>query len=410
MKPVVLSRSQHSISRKHIDRDALKVLYRLHKNGYIAYLVGGSVRDLLLGRTPKDFDIVTNARPNRVRKLFRNAYLIGRRFRLVHVKFKHQIIEVSTFRKTPHHQNGNDDDLLLRRENTFGTPVQDAQRRDFTINGLFYNIADFTIIDHVNGLEDITHRCVRCIGDPDKRFREDPVRMIRAIRVAARLGFRIENTAWDGILSLGAEVLKCAPARLLEEMFHLLKHGSAAESTKRLHQSRLMEHLMPELSKHYSDAVSSNFHLDILRNLDKLTGDHPFKSPALIMACVFFPMVNHTTGYLRSGEDLRTRVENCLKPQTQRFNFPRRYFDRMVQICIAQRWFSSNRKRRFRPMAFIKRNFFGEAFTLYCLHRMGNGDTQSNSLDIWYERIKSADIPDAYKQDLLSVTSLPSEP
>src|ERR687884_725717 len=211
-EPTIVPRSQHSISRREIDSDALKVLYRLHEHNYVAYLVGGSVRDLLLGRRPKDFDIGTSAHPYQVKKLFRNCWIVGRRFRLAHVKFGQKVIEVATFRRqlepgeeivqdgvpapdptTPEGEH------LIHRDNTFGTPEEDAFRRDFTINALFYDIATFSIIDYVGGLDDLRAGVVRSIGDPLVRFREDPVRMLRAVALAARLDFTIEPTLLGAI-------------------------------------------------------------------------------------------------------------------------------------------------------------------------------------------------------------------
>src|SRR5512134_2156704 len=194
VEPTIVPRSSHAISRRDIDPDALKVLYRLHEHNFVAYLVGGSVRDLLLGRRPKDFDIGTSAHPYQIKKLFRNCWIIGRRFRLAHVRFGPKAIEVATFRRhvLPGTENEpatagepvaepEPSDLLIRHDNTFGTPEEDAFRRDFTINALFYDIATFSVIDYVGGIDDLHARVIRCIGDPDVRFREDPVRMLRAI-------------------------------------------------------------------------------------------------------------------------------------------------------------------------------------------------------------------------------------
>ncbi len=212
VEPRVISREEHTLSRRDIDSDALKVLYRLRQGNHIAYLVGGSVRDLLLGRRPKDFDIGTSAHPYQVKKLFRNCWIIGRRFRLAHVKFGQKVIEVATFRRqvqpgeeivqdgvpSPDHQvehppSATDGDPhFLHRDNTFGTPEEDAFRRDFTINALFYDIATFSIIDYVGGLEDLRAGVVRSIGDPIVRFQEDPVRMLRAVALAARLDFALD--------------------------------------------------------------------------------------------------------------------------------------------------------------------------------------------------------------------------
>src|SRR5688572_29551641 len=213
VEPVIVPRAEHAISRKDIDPDAVRVLYRLHENNFLAYLVGGSVRDLLLGRRPKDFDIGTSAHPYQVKRLFRNCWIIGRRFRLAHVRFGTKTIEVATFRRQvsahelavidedhegiplgipPGAAEESSRDRLVHRDNTFGTPEEDAFRRDFTINALFYDIASFSIIDYTGGLKDLREGVVRSIGDPAERFQEDPVRMLRAVAMAARLGFAIE--------------------------------------------------------------------------------------------------------------------------------------------------------------------------------------------------------------------------
>jgi poly(A) polymerase len=200
MEPVVLKRPEHIVSRKNISSAAIKVLYRLKDEGYTSYIAGGGVRDLLLDRRPKDFDVATNATPEEIRKMFRNCRLIGRRFRLAHILFRGEIIETATFRAPVPEDDGEHSDKIFRtgdegmvmRDNVFGTPEQDALRRDFTVNALFYNIADFSIIDYAGGLKDLKKKIIRVIGDPDTRFTEDPVRMIRAARFAGTLGFEIE--------------------------------------------------------------------------------------------------------------------------------------------------------------------------------------------------------------------------
>ena len=243
-EPAVIPRSEHSISRRDIDPDAIKVLYRLYRAGHTAYLVGGGVRDLLLGRRPKDFDIVTSARPAQVKRLFRNCRLIGRRFRLAHLHYPSgKIIELSTFRAQPDLglSVGDEEDLLVVDDNRFGTPRQDAVRRDFTINSLFYDIATFSVIDYVGGLDDVRHRVIRTIGDPMMRFQEDPVRMLRAIKFSARLGFTIEPGTWDAINRLAPSIQRSAPARLSEEVARLLEQGSASRSLELLDESGLLE-------------------------------------------------------------------------------------------------------------------------------------------------------------------------
>ena len=248
--PVIRQRPDHCISRKDIDPDALSVLYRLNKLGYTAYLVGGGVRDLLLGRKPKDFDVGTSAKPNEVRHAFRNCFLIGRRLRLAHVRFGQKVIETATFR-----QNSQTVGEIIEHaaegpmeDNTYGTPETDAYRRDFTVNGLFYNIRDFTVIDWVGGLEDLKRKLIRSIGDPMIRFREDPVRMMRAVKFASRLGFTIEKETERAIVKLHSMILLAAPPRVCEEVFRLFPYGKSETAFRMMWEYGLLGDLLPELS------------------------------------------------------------------------------------------------------------------------------------------------------------------
>ena len=248
--PVVYSRPEHCISRKNIDPAALKVLYALSDAGYTAYLVGGGVRDLLMGRDPKDFDVGTSAKPNEVKKLFRNCFLIGRRFRLAQVRFGPKIIETATFR-----QNSQTVGEIIERaaegpmeDNTFGTPETDAYRRDFTVNGLFYDIRDFSVIDWVGGMDDLKKKIIRSIGDPYIRFREDPVRMMRAVKFAARLGFTIEKNTFAAMKSLHSCILTAAVPRVCEEVFRLFTYGRSSLAFKLLWECGMLSDLLPELA------------------------------------------------------------------------------------------------------------------------------------------------------------------
>jgi poly(A) polymerase len=300
-EPRVVPREEHSLSRRDIDPDALKVLYRLRQGDHVAYLVGGSVRDLLLGRRPKDFDIGTSAHPYEVKKLFRNCWIIGRRFRLAHVKFGAKVIEVATFRRqvqagediaedgVPVHREHTDGaaeplnaeelpeaaslpdtepaetdatdaasadrEHLIHRDNTFGTPEEDAFRRDFTINALFYDIGTFAIIDYTGGLDDLRAGIVRCIGDPEVRFREDPVRMLRAVALAARLDFTIDAPIVDAIRSHRHEIARSSPARLLEEYYKILRTGSAEKTFRGLADVGLLEPISAELHNGAGDGL-----------------------------------------------------------------------------------------------------------------------------------------------------------
>jgi poly(A) polymerase len=255
MEPQITARPDHNISRKQISAAALKVLYGLKDAGYHAYIAGGGVRDLLLGRNPKDFDVATNATPEEVRRVFRNCRLVGRRFRLAHVYFHDEIIEVSTFRAPapPADEDLGDDnnflakDGLVLRDNLFGTPEEDALRRDFTVNALFYNIADFSIIDYVNGRRDLEERIIRVIGDPEQRFTEDPVRILRALRFAAALDFEIESSAREAICRHAEKLEGTSSSRLYEEIQKLLSCGKAGRVFDLCCELNVFEHLFPEL-------------------------------------------------------------------------------------------------------------------------------------------------------------------
>ena len=247
--PVVYKRPEHCISRKNIDADALKVLYRLSQLGYTAYLVGGGVRDLLMGREPKDFDVGTSAKPNEVKKVFRNCFLVGRRFRLAHVRFGEKVIETATFRRNSqtvgeiieHASEGPFED------NTFGTPETDAYRRDFTVNGLFYDIKDFSVIDWVGGMRDIEKKIIRAIGDPEIRFQEDPVRMMRAIKFSSRLGFKIEKKTAAAMQKHHKCILTASIPRVCEEVFRLFPYGHSAEAFKQMYEYGMLGDLVPAL-------------------------------------------------------------------------------------------------------------------------------------------------------------------
>jgi poly(A) polymerase len=263
MPPRILPRAEHTVSRKDIDPDALKVMYRLKNRGFSAYLVGGGVRDLLLGRKPKDFDIGTDAHPQQVKRLFRNCFIVGRRFRLCHVRFGRKVVEVSTFRKQSQPEEG---DTLIRRDNTFGTPEEDAFRRDFTVNALFYDIATFSVIDYVSGLGDLHDRVIRTIGDPAVRFREDPVRMLRAVALAARLDFTIDRDTVEAIRFLRGEIVRSSPARILEEFYKVMRQGAAEKTFRLLDDHGLLGYLLPEASE--AIARGGDGFLGSMRRLD----------------------------------------------------------------------------------------------------------------------------------------------
>lgn len=358
MTPTIIPRSGHPISRRDIDPCALKVLYRLYRSGHVAYLVGGGVRDLLLGVRPKDFDVATDAHPQRIRKLFRNCFLIGRRFRLAHVRFGSTVIEVSTFRRPP--EGEKDGDLLIRRDNTFGTPEDDALRRDFTVNALFYDIGTFALIDYVGGMADVEDGCIRSIGDPDVRYQEDPVRMIRAVKFAARLGFEIVEDDVAAIRRHRQLIHQAAVPRLLEELYKLLRGGAAAASFRLLDQLGLLDALLPEVADHLGRCVdpdepeASTFYR-MLFGLDahvtEVGPDAP--SNGLLLSALLTPLLEEgvaaeggagTSPWTAATELVDEVLAERLLPLLRRFTVARKDVDGLTRILGLQPRLAGNRR------------------------------------------------------------------
>ena len=293
----VIPRDQHALSRKDISENALKVLYRLNKAGYEAYLVGGGVRDLLLGKQPKDFDVTTSATPDQVRKLFRNCRLVGRRFRLAHVMFGPEIIEVATFRG--HHEEQKSDKQtsqtgqngMLLRDNIFGSIEEDAQRRDFTINSLYYSVADFSVRDYVGGLRDLRNGVIRLIGDPETRYREDPVRMLRAVRFAAKLNMTISPETGEPIPRLATLINDVPPARLFEESLKLLQAGHGYDTYELLREYQLSQPLFPTITRYFTeqgDSPMERMITQVLKNTDNRIHNDMRVNPAFLFSAIFW--------------------------------------------------------------------------------------------------------------------------
>lgn len=348
-KVVVRKREAHCISRANIDPDALKVLYRLANTGHIAYLVGGSVRDLLLGRTPKDFDIGTDARPNDIRRLFRNCFLIGRRFRLAHVVFGRKIIETSTFRRQPD-ENESENGIYQTEDNTFGTPEEDAKRRDFTVNGLFYDIKTFSVIDYVGGLKDLEKRVLRCIGDPNIRFREDPVRMMRAVKFAARLGFEIDRASRKAILKHHADVLNASVPRVCEEIYRLFTYQSSCAAFKLLWEFKLLQDLLPELDAYVRSTHGLNSPLwRYLAALDAAPADTEITN-GIRTACLYYPLFQELLRQEESraphGRVNRQHVaRTVLHPLAERLHVPKATLFATVALLDMHRRLSESPKK-----------------------------------------------------------------
>ncbi|MFS2222799.1 polynucleotide adenylyltransferase PcnB [Pantoea sp. B65] len=295
----IIPRDRHTISRKDISENALKVLYRLNKAGYEAYLVGGGVRDLLLGKKPKDFDVTTNATPEQMRKLFRNCRLVGRRFRLAHVMFGPEVIEVATFRghhqaeEEPEDRNNSQrgQNGMLLRDNIFGSIEDDAQRRDLTINSLYYSVADFTVRDYVGGLNDLQQGIIRMIGDPETRYREDPVRMLRVVRFAAKLDMRVAEETAEPIPRLATLLQDIPPARLFEETLKLLQAGYGYSTYLQLREYQLFQPLFPIITRYFTeqgDSPMERMVIQVLKNTDSRIHNQMRVNPAFLFAAMFW--------------------------------------------------------------------------------------------------------------------------
>ena len=367
------------IRRDQLDADAVRVVERLHHFQHKAYLVGGCVRDLLLGRKPKDFDVATSAKPNDLRRIFRNCRIIGRRFRLAHIFFGRKIIETATFRSNPRSaedegvQNGNDtskSDLLIRHDNAFGTEEEDARRRDFTINGLFYDVQTGQVIDHVNGLVDLEARLVRTIGDPDIRFREDPVRIMRAVKFAARCDLTIEQETYRRMMEHKGEVAKCAQARVSEEFFRLLRAGAARRSFELLLGTGLLEVIAPDLARALSQSPTDEpGRLRLARfwaylaAVDRWTVSHDTApSDALLLATLLLPPLRDALHPDSTAfSDLGQLVSQSAQSIVDQLKTSRRDTELARQILLATRYlFPSSTPNRRRPKL-EGREFFEDA-------------------------------------------------
>lgn len=363
-QPVTRARESHCISRANIDPDALKVLYRLSNTGHIAYLVGGSVRDLLLGRQPKDFDIGTDARPNDIRRLFRNCFLIGRRFRLAHIVFGRKVIETSTFRRQPDEEES-EPGLYQTDDNTFGTPEEDAKRRDFTVNGLFYDIKTFSVIDFVGGLKDLEKRVLRCIGDPNVRFREDPVRMMRAVKFAARLGFEIDRASRKAILKHHADILNASVPRVCEEVFRLFSYASSCPAFQLLWEFNLLNDLLPEVDEHVRASGGNKSSLwGYLGALDAYPQNADLTN-GVRLACLYYPLflaqLKQEEAHAPHGRVNRQHVaRQVLHPVAQRLHIPKATLYAVVALFDTHRRFSESPKRG-RSHRFVRHASFAEA-------------------------------------------------
>jgi poly(A) polymerase len=347
----VIPRAEHSVSRNSMSENALEVLYRLHNSGYQAYLVGGCVRDALLGKEPKDFDVTTDATPEQIKGLFRNCRLIGRRFRLAHIVFGREVIEVATFRG--HHENNDEgeskdskqsDDGQLMRDNVFGSIEEDAQRRDFTINAMYYNIADYSISDFAGGMQAIKNKELTLIGDPETRYREDPVRMLRAVRFAAKLDMHISEESAEPIKRMAPLMANIPPARLFEEILKLLLSGQGLATYKLLSEFHLFESLFPQLAPLLLQPGSreNQFVEQVLTNTDNRINTGQRVTPAFIFAAfMWYPLEERCQqlmieGGLNHFDAFNLALNDVMHRQIQRIMIPKRFSTPIREIWQLQ--------------------------------------------------------------------------
>ncbi len=405
-------RRQVLFPRAKLDADALIVVSRLKRHGHQAYLVGGCVRDLLLGRRPKDFDVATDATPEEVKALFRRrCRIIGRRFRLAHVHFGPKIIETATFRANPHSNNpscdtvgtpgseserpdepaasttqpldlGPSDSLLIKRDNVFGSAEEDALRRDFTINGLFYDPQTQEVIDYVQGLADIEARLVRTIGDPEIRFREDPVRILRAIKFAARLDMTIEERTHDAMITFREQIRYCAKARVFEEIRRLLSEGASRASIDGAQSVDVLEVLSEPVAKALETPVLAGRIRKRLAAADRMKRSGIELSRAL----VFTNLVTEILGrdWMNAADPSRA-LDQRLTPILADMNTPKRDMDRARKILMLQRRLLSRKSRR---PSMARSEAFPEALQLFELAHMAGLIQERETLDYWKKRLR----------------------
>jgi poly(A) polymerase len=442
LEPLIIPRDQHNVSRKDISPNVLKILQHLNRHGFIAYIVGGGIRDLLLGHKPKDLDVVTSATPNQVKKLFRNCRLIGRRFRLAHLHFRDEIIEVATFRSAPedmetaaaqpeeaaprgemafgpvtpvvpetpgrtaadasppgggrrfdsarHMGLVRSDEGMILRDNLWGTPAQDAWRRDFTLNALFYNLQDFSLIDYVGGLADIRAGVVRSIGDPSQRFVEDPVRMVRAVRFAAKLDFAIAPETWDALLARRNDILKASSDRMYEEILKLFLLGSARPTYLLLRETGLFERIFPVAAGHLQSEGAESLHRRWLAVCDwidaRIKAGRPV-APAMMYALLFGPLIGPAEGEVAPGATSKEHLLDFVTTLAPSVKIPR-----VVAMDIRHALDNQWRFKKTRPAAarrFLRMPAFPLAWEYWQFQlSLEGGDPE---LTAWWEKLRQGE-------------------
>ncbi len=400
-RPSIIPRSEHTVSRANISDNAIKVLHRLHKGGYQSFLVGGCVRDLLLRHQPKDFDVATDASPEEVRKLFRNCRLIGRRFRLAHIHFGREIIEVATFRAT--HDELADDDVRgqtdeggrILRDNRYGKLEDDVWRRDFTANALYYTLDEYSIWDFVGGVEDIEQRVLRVIGDPETRYREDPVRMLRAVRFAAKLDFSIDDPSEAPLWDLGHLLKDVPPARLYDEIIKIFLTGRAVESFRLLEHYRLLGHLFPALAAELATSADGQLRKLLLEGLvttdRRVASEKPVTAFFLFAVLLWAPIKKHFEKLHSKGMPpipaMQQAVEDIVRAQQSHISVPRRTTIPMKEMLALQTRF--NMRKGVRSLRFLHHPRFRAAYD-FMLLRASSGGFEADAAQ-WWTDIQLAD-------------------
>lgn len=400
IEPTRIARADHSVSRRDISNGALRVLYTLRDAGHEAYLVGGGVRDLLVGLTPKDFDISTSAHPEQVRQLFRSARLIGRRFVITHVRMGGEIIEVTTFRGAITETQERDETGRILSDNIYGTLESDALRRDFTLNALYYDVGDFSIIDYAGGMDDLRAQRLRLIGDPELRYREDPVRMLRAVRIAAKLGFAIDETAIEPIRRLAPLLGEVPVARLFDEVLKMFLSRDAVANLHGLHQQGLFAVLFPDVARAL-DSDGEWFELieRALANTAERVVDGRPVTPAFLYAALLWPVVAGRAAHLAGVEGyapmpaLSQAADEAIARQVLHTALPRRFSVPMREIWLLQPRFDNRRGARVQRLLTHPR--FRAAYDFLCL-RAATGEPELQALADWWtaaQRETSTSVP-----------------
>ncbi|MGB3611769.1 MAG: polynucleotide adenylyltransferase PcnB [Cellvibrio sp.] len=388
---LIIPRDQHNISRKNVSPAALRIMRQLHEAGFSAFLVGGGVRDLLLGGHPKDFDVATDAKPEEIKRLFRGARIIGRRFQIVHVRIGREIIEVTTFRG--HHDEARSADGMLLRDNVYGTIETDAVRRDFTVNALYYNAQDFAVYDYTGGLEDLKRRQLRIIGDPVTRYKEDPVRMLRAVRFAAKLGFSIEPKTADPIFELGHLLRNIPAARLFEEVLKLFLGGSATATFTLMREYQLLTYLFPgtEAALEAGDPLGAALIEQTMVNTDKRVRSDKTVTPAFIYAALLWPALQaemrRLASHMPPAPAYLQAAQTVISQQLSHTSLPKRFLMPMREIWDLQ--YRLPQRQGLRALRLLEHPRFRAAYD-FLLMREAAGESL-DGLGTWWTRFQGAD-------------------